>query len=373
VLRHDTFTPVFTPMKVTIENHRDLLRLRWTCPNTGKRRILSLGIADSNTGRGKAQSVKADIENDVRYGYYDPTLVKYQPQKKRQELTGISTVELFRQFTQHQQKHKGLNKESIDTRYKYLGKMLEKHLSVRAADIDRHKAEAFALVCRETLKPDTAKQRIWLLESAWEFGKHRFQLPALNPWDGIADRFESVPSRPNPAFSKDEVKKIIEGFRNSPHYSNYLDYVIFRLTMACRPQEVRDLVWRDIASDFSTVWFASNKTKKGRVVHLNSSIAKMLSNRYQKVNPKPDDLIFTSREGLPVDNGNFRRLWRIVLGEVGVDYRKPYTTRKTSVRNALLNGENYIEVAAAAGHDPHTMHKFYSDAIETRSVFVAIE
>jgi hypothetical protein len=79
-------------------------------------------------------------------------------------------------------KHKGLSKQSIDTRYN-LGKMLEKHLSVRAADIDRHKAEAFALVC-------------------------------------------------------DEVKKIIEGFRNSPHYSNYLDYVIFRLTMACRPDDV---------------------------------------------------------------------------------------------------------------------------------------
>jgi hypothetical protein len=93
-------------------------------------------------------------------------------------------------------KHKGLSKQSIDTRYKYLGKMLEKHLSVRAADIDRYQTEAFALVCRDTLKPDTAKKRI------------------------------------------------------------------------------------------------------------NSSIAKMLSNRYQKSSTKPDELIFTSRAGLPVDNGN---------------------------------------------------------------------
>ena len=56
-----------------------------------------------------------------------------------------------------------------------------------------------------------------------------------------------------------------------------------------------------------------------------------------------DELVFTSREGLPIDNGNFRRLWRIVLAEVGVPYRKPYTTRKTSVRHSLLSGSNYTD------------------------------
>jgi integrase len=99
----------------------------------------------------------------------------------------------------------------------------------------------------------------------------------------------------------------------------------------------------------------------------------MLRNRRARLKPASDDeLIFTSREGLPIDNRNFRRLWIIVLAKVGVPYRKPYTTRKTSVRHTLLSGANYIEVAAA-GHDPHTMHKYYGDAIQQNSVLKAFD
>jgi integrase len=203
-------------MKVTIENLEGRLRLRWTCPETGKRKNLALGLNDGISGRGEAARVKALIETDAQHGYYDPTLTKYLPPKKRQQVTGITTVELFDRFTQYQQKHENLSKASIETRYKYLKVMLEKHLNIRAADVNRGAIDGFLLVCRK-IKPDTAKQRIWLLK------------------------------------------------------------------------------------------------------------------------------------------------------------RKPYTTRKTSVRHSLLSGANYIEVAAAAGHDPHTMHKYYGDAIQQISVLRAFE
>jgi integrase len=360
-------------MKVTIENLEGRLRLRWTCPETGKRKNLALGVNDSNTGRAFAATIKDRIENDAKHGYYDPTLVKYRPKTIGKNPTEITTVELFDRFSQHQQKHEGLSKASIETRYKYLKVMLEKHLNIRAADVDRGAIDGFLLVCRK-IKPDTAKQRIWLLKAAWDWGRDKFQLPDLNPWEGVAERFKSVPVQPVPAFSTDEVKRILDGFRNSPHYANYLDYVRFRLSMATRPQEVRDLKWKHISADFGSAWFASNKTKKGRTVPLDPSIASMLSTRRDLLKPASDDeLVFTSREGLPIDNGNFRRLWRIVLAEVGVLYRKPYTTRKTSVRHSLLSGANYIEVAAAAGHDPHTMHKYYRDAIQQNSVLRAFE
>ncbi len=153
--------------------------------------------------------------------------------------------------------------------------MLEKHLNIRAADVDRRAIDGFVLVCRK-IKPDTAKQR---MKAAWDWGRDKFQLPDLNPWEGIAKLFESVPVQPVPAFSQDEVKKILDGFRTSPHYANYLDYVRFRLSMATRPQEVRDLRWKHISADFGSVWFASTKTKKGRTVTLNQSISSMLSAR----------------------------------------------------------------------------------------------
>jgi RNase P subunit RPR2 len=58
VLRHGKFTPIFTPMKVTIETHRSALRLRWTCPDTGKRKNLALGVEDSTTGKAYASTIK---------------------------------------------------------------------------------------------------------------------------------------------------------------------------------------------------------------------------------------------------------------------------------------------------------------------------
>ena len=117
---------------------------------------------DCNTGRGEAARLKAWIENDVKHGYYDPTLVKYGFGDGGQKTSDLTTVELFDRFTKYKQKYGGLSKASIDTRYKYLKVMLENHLNILAYSVDKRAIDAFTLVCQK-LKPDTAKQRIWLL------------------------------------------------------------------------------------------------------------------------------------------------------------------------------------------------------------------
>jgi integrase len=153
-------------MKVTIENIEGRLRLRWTCPETGKRKTLALGVNDSNTGRAFAATIKDRIENDVRHGYYDAILLKYRPQTIGKNASEITTVELFDRFTQHQFKHEGLARSSIKSRYEPLKRMLEKHLNVRRAmAVDRRRAVSFADVCGDTLTPGTAKARIMLLQS----------------------------------------------------------------------------------------------------------------------------------------------------------------------------------------------------------------
>jgi integrase len=98
----------------------------------------------------------------------------------------------------------------------------------------------------------------------------------------------------------------------------------------------------------------------------------MLLSSRDRLNPVSDDkLVFKSPEGLPIDDRNFNRwAWKTILAEVGVKYRKPYTTRKTAITLRLKSGASYLEVAAAAGHDPQTLHKYYSDVIHDRSVFV---
>jgi integrase len=117
-------------------------------------------------------------------GYYDPTLVKYGLGDGGQKPSDLTTVELFDRFTKYKQKYggssKALSKESIGTHYKYMKVMLEKHLNIPAYSVDKRAIDAFTLVCQK-LKPDTAKQRIWLLKAAWDWGRDKFQLPGLKP------------------------------------------------------------------------------------------------------------------------------------------------------------------------------------------------
>ena len=163
-------------MKVTIESRKSRLLLRWVCPETGKRVSISTGVEDSTTGLAHANSIKCQIENDVRFGYYDRTLLKYKPRTIGKNVTEITTVELFDKFTKHQLKDKGLAQSSIKSRYEPVKRMLEKHLNIRAGVVDRRRAEMFTDVCDDTLTAGTAKARIMLLKSAWDWGKDRYQL-----------------------------------------------------------------------------------------------------------------------------------------------------------------------------------------------------
>jgi integrase len=376
--------PFLPPMKVTIENHRGLLRLRWNCPETGKRNNLALGVEDSTTGRAFASTIKERIENDVKYGYYDRTILKYRPLTIGKNASEITTVELFDRFTKHQLKEKGLTKSSIDSRYQPVKRMLEKYLNIHAAAVDRRRSVSFADACGDTLTPQTAKARIMLLKSAWDWAKGRYQLAEENPWVGIAARFRAIPVQPVAAFTKDEAIKIIEGFRNSRYYSHYADFVLWRLNMATRGGEASALKWKHIKPDLSSVWIGesfsrgvtgSTKTKRARTVPLNQSVVNMLKTRRDRLKPDSDDeLVFKSPTGLPIDDRNFcRRAWKSVLAEVGVNYRRPYTTRKTAITLSLKDGASYIEVAAAAGNNAQTLHKHYVEVIQDRSVFVSLE
>jgi integrase len=100
----------------------------------------------------------------------------------------------------------------------------------------------------------------------------------------------------------------------------------------------------------------------------------LLSSRDRLKPVSDDELVFKSLEGLPIDDRNFcRRAWKTVLAEVGVKYRRLYNTRKTAITLSLESGASYIEVAVAAGHDTQTMHKYYADVIQERSVFISFE
>ena len=102
-------------MKVTIETKKTGHLLRWVCPQTGKR--VSISVNEASDGRNPTK-LKDRIENDIKHGEYDPTLVKYRPKTIGKNKTELTTVELFDRFTQHQIKEKRLSKSSIGSGWK---------------------------------------------------------------------------------------------------------------------------------------------------------------------------------------------------------------------------------------------------------------
>lgn len=262
--------------------------------------------------------------------------------------------------------------------------MLEKVLDVSANKIDKREAERFADICGATLEPSTAKARIWLLVSCWDWAKGKYHIAEENPFKGLADRFRSQQKKPKKPFSYVEVRAILEEFRSSQYYSHYADFATFLLGVGTRFGEAAGLVWENVTDDFTSVYVEEShsrgkkgdtKTKKSRTVNnLPPSIVAMLKRRMEAQQPKPSDLVFFTPTGLPMDDRNFRRrAWTKVLQAAGVKYRCPYTTRSTVASHSIASGANYISVAKALGNSPKVLHDHYLDIIESRSIFVDFE
>jgi integrase len=344
-------------MKVTIEEHRGLLRLRL---NDGKRRCVPLGVSDSTVGRSLALQKKAQIELDWQIGQYDRTLLKYKPRVLGKSATEISAPELFDRYTKYQAKDKNLAQSGINSRYVPLRKMLERVLNLPANAIGKREAERFADVCANTLQPSTAKARIWLL-GCWDWAQGKYHVAEENPFRGLTQRFRAQEKNPSRnAFSLVEVRAILDGFRSSRYYSHYADYAAFLLGVGTRPGEASGLIFENVAPDFTSVCICQSfsrgvvgntKTKKSRTVNnLSPSIVSMLKRRMEDRQAQPSDFVFFTPTGLPIDDRNFRRrAWTQVLKAAGVDY---------------------ISVANALGNSPKVLHDRYADIIENRSVFV---
>jgi integrase len=365
-------------MKITIENHRGLLRLRFN-DGTG-RKNLALGFQDSPPYRARAGMIKCQIEQDFHTGHYDPTLLKYKPRTIGKNATEISAPELFSRFTQCQAKEKGLNNSTVKAKYKVIEHELERYLNLPAISITKQTAGKLADTWAKNISSDTAKQRIWLLASCWEWAKGRYHVADENPWKDMAGRFRTQPKKRVEPFDADEVSRILKGFRESPDYNHYADFVAFLFGTGRRTGEAIGLRWENVAKDFSSVHISESiskgvrgKTKTGesRTVVLPPGMVALLKARKQNQLPNTMGLVFPSPTGKPIDRDNFRaRAWAKVLKVVGVPYRKPYSTRHTAVSHALEGGANYLAVAKATGHSPKVMHQNYAKSINKSAVFV---
>jgi integrase len=370
--------------KVWIDKKGDTLRLRWNYE--GKRVQLSLGIKDNLAGRAFAKQKIAEIEMDLISGHYDRTLIKYKPRKLGKNPTEISAVELFEKYAAAVTKDRELSHSST-IRFKGIASKLSYFLrDLPAQKVTESIAKNAIARWSETVNNRTIKERLCDLRACWDWAKGKYPVAESNPWAVCLELLKGRGNTPKPKqkrpFSTPEFQAIIAAFKASKHYSYYTDFVIFLSGTACRPGEAAGLRWQNIGADCSNAWIGESisrghqnrkgtKTGKSRTIQLPLSVRSMLADRLDRLNPQPEDLVFLSPKGLPIDDHRFRaRAWKTILESCNVEYRPPYNLRHSAISHALDRGVNPIALSEQTGHDKKTLLSTYAHAIDNDCVFV---
>jgi integrase len=364
-----------TKVTVTIDARKpsNMLRLRWAEGTVT--RSLALGLKDTLPNRALAKGIKKRIEEDCKSGIYDPSLFSYRLQTIGSNAADITAPELFAKFTAHKLKVGDISQHTASVGYSTIQSILRKHLNKPVSTIGRKSAEALADHFAN-VSPGVAKQQLFLIRACWAWAVGQYQVKDV--WGGLNTRFKVRPRRDIEPFAKDEVRAIVNGFKNTERYCHLADFVICLFGTGARIGEIVALTWADVKPDYSTIWIGKSttgkfqndttKTGKARNVILSPTVAAMLKARREAHNPSPSDLVFHDKDK-PIHNDIFLLKWKVVLKKAGVTYRKPYSMRHTAISHALEAGANPLDVAAQCGHDIKTLFSRYAHVIQSKQIF----
>ncbi len=352
---------------VSIENHKNRIRLRWRYQ--GKRYCLSLGFPYNRAALKVAQHRASKIELDMLSGHFDETLATYG--KTVNDFSTLTVVGVFEAYTNH--KAKTVQKGTLSN-YKGITNALVEYFATKlSCTLTKSNVEQFVSWYKTTkLEAQIQCERLVRIASAWDWAIAE-KLLESNPWQD-ASKLIKVPPKPQPKpFTQAEVTAILNAFRDNRYYYYYASYVEYLVSTGCRPSEAIGLQWKHVADDFSTVWVGSTltrgerkgtKTNKERSLVLTARLSALLSS-LKPANAQPDDLVFKTPNGNPISDQDFcRRGWRTILGELGIPYRKPYYLRSTFISHALEAGASPVTVAAMTGHSVQVLYEHYAAAIK---------
>lgn len=355
---------------VVIQSFQGRLRLVWSYQ--GKRYFLTLGLIDNTINKLLAQQTASNIEIDMVLGKFDESLDKYRNTAIKAVVDTLTVTELVERFWKVKQKSVSAKTyNGYKSTLKYLA-LFFKDVPVSTITVD--KSEDFLnWFTKQGLSFPTVKSYLIRIRAIWNWAIEQ-NLLTKNPWINLVTKVR-LPSRPLPRpFTRDEMNAIIEGFKKHKHYSHYADYVLFLFGTGVRTGEAIGLRWGDLSTDCTSVLISEQltrgerkptKTNRERTFLLPNSVTQMLLKRRPE-SYSANDLVFTAPQGGALDDHNFqRRAWTSVINQLGIPYRKPYTTRSTAISLALESGMSPVTVAAIMGHDVSTLFSHYAGSVVT--------
>ncbi len=341
--------------QITPTNHDGTIQLKFSF--SGKRYSFNPipgGQYECTRDLATARSIAVQIQNDILAGYFDTSLNKYRLNHKKpdpipKEVDPLKNLlDLWDRWVEHLV----LSASTKNHHYKTIRNQIAK-INPRIAEI--------TWLIESNLSPSTFNQRLGYLNSCLNWGVLS-GLVSVNPYEKIKTR-RVVVTEIKP-FSLEEIRLILEGFdKVAPHYTPFVK-ILF--TTGVRISEAIGLKWQHIDFDrghisitesLSRDWSGNGYSRtrrstksKGRILPMNEPIRDLLSSIKTSA-VTPEDLVFTSIEGLPIDDGNFRnRYWVKVLQMQKIPYRHPYTTRHTMISHGLEQGTSLAGLAYLAGH-----------------------
>lgn len=348
---------------VSITSRSGMLRLRWTYQ--GQSYQMALGMSDSPLNRHLAQGKAAEIQADIVYGRFDPSLDKYRPQADAIAVVELGTSHLFEQFIDYRRKD-GTSGQAIASRYKSLLSNIKRF--GRSIE-DEETARELVDFLRSRQSPQTANQNLSLLKA---FGCWcvKQALCSMNPYIAIKPLKCSRSIHNRQPFSRDEVQRFLATIRTDSVNYRYYDFCYVMLSLGLRPSEAIGLRWQHIdlerkqitisetmarSEDGKTAGYArqrkSTKTVNVRTLPLSDRLVALFQGRHSPES-QPDDLVFTTKRGGVIDDHNFReRVWLKTCKQAGIKYRPPYTARHTLLSHGIeYEGWTLVQAAQIAGH-----------------------
>jgi len=305
-----------------------------------------------------ARAIATKIQNDIRAGYFDPTLQRYKlapisapptPTKTKPEPKPKTLLQLWDEWVDTLD----LAPATKADHYEMIRRMI---LKAKPGLMDT------TWLTKAAIAPATFNKRLSYVKSCFNWAVKEGKV-SDSPFDKVKSRKASV-GQVKP-FSVDEMRAIVTGFENQAHH--YAPFVRFLFLTGARLSEAIGLRWEHI--DFNRQELVIREslskdrtgngysrirkaTKTGSIRHLTMShelMTLLLSVRPQ-VEPKPDALVFITVEGCVIDSGNFRTLWQQILASCEVPYRKLHAIRHTTLSHAVEQGIPLTGVAYLAGH-----------------------
>jgi len=170
-------------------------------------------------------------------------------------------------------------------------------------------------------------------------------------------------------YTPEEREIILERFRTKrPHY---FAFVYWQFWTGSRPSESLALRHGDLDLRYSTAKIqrsrvqgreAGTKTpRSNREIHLHSNLVEVLRNHIP-LHVNPEDYVFTTPQGTPIDEDNFyRREWLPILRRSPENRPRPFYNTRHSYTSFLLSiGAKTAFVSSQTGDTIRTLEKYYA-------------